>query len=56
MKIDNPNHFYAVCKRGHISEVRICYDLGEPGQEQEVDCFDRDIAEETYQCRYPIRL
>ena len=53
------NDFYLSCNyqdRHYISEIRICYDLAEPGNEKQVKCFDKDLNSEKSSCEYPIRL
>lgn len=56
LKIANPNHFYVACKAGFIFEIRLCYTLAAPGQEQLTSCYDKDFASEKKTCEYPLRL
>lgn len=52
LKIENINSFYVSCKgnsltkTNRITELYICYDLSEPGNEKEVDCFDGNLQYE----------
>jgi ribonuclease I len=44
LNLDSVNTFYLACtSRNYIQELRICYDLAAPGQEKQVNCFQKDL-------------
>lgn len=36
---------YTTCS---VKEIRICYDLGKPGEEKLTNCFQKDLNSERY--------
>lgn len=43
MNLRSTNNFYLWCSGHLINEVRICYNLSEPGKEKETHCYLKDL-------------
>jgi hypothetical protein len=50
--IKDPDSFYVSCKfndgKCYIGEIRLCYNIANPGEERLTRCFEKDLKSEKY--------
>ena len=59
LSLESENSFYVICDsrdKNYVNEIRICYDLGEPGKEKQINCYEKDLELERNSCDFPLRL